>query len=59
MLHLPENFESYNQARKNGFLKMKELKEAGQRIIVDIGGQDTKVIHIQDGQVSDFLMNDK
>ena len=27
--------------------------------IVDIGGQDTKVIHIQDGQVSDFLMNDK
>ena len=27
--------------------------------IVDIGGQDTKVIHIQDGQVVDFLMNDK
>ena len=27
--------------------------------IVDIGGQDTKVIRIQDGQVSDFLMNDK
>ena len=27
--------------------------------IVDIGGQDTKVIHIQDGQVADFLMNDK
>ena len=23
------------------------------------GGQDTKVIHIQDGQVTDFLMNDK
>lgn len=33
MLHLPENFESYNQARKNGFLKMKELKDAGQRIV--------------------------
>lgn len=31
MLRLPENFEPYNQARKNGFLKMKELKEAGQR----------------------------
>jgi len=27
--------------------------------IVDIGGQDTKIIHIQDGQVTDFLMNDK
>ena len=27
--------------------------------IVDIGGQDTKVIHIQNGQVTDFLMNDK
>lgn len=33
MLQLPENFESYNQARKSGFLKMKELKEAGQRIV--------------------------
>lgn len=33
MLPLPENFESYNQARKNGFLKMKELKDAGQRIV--------------------------
>ena len=27
--------------------------------VVDIGGQDTKVIQIQDGQVTDFLMNDK
>lgn len=27
--------------------------------ILDIGGQDTKVIHIRDGQVTDFLMNDK
>lgn len=27
--------------------------------IVDIGGQDTKVIHVRDGQVTDFLMNDK
>jgi predicted CoA-substrate-specific enzyme activase len=27
--------------------------------IVDIGGQDTKVIHICDGQVAEFLMNDK
>lgn len=27
--------------------------------VVDIGGQDTKVIRIRDGQVSDFLMNDK
>ena len=33
MLPLPENFESYAQARKNGFLKMKELKESGQRIV--------------------------
>ena len=28
MLALPENFESYAQARKNGFLKMKELNPA-------------------------------
>ena len=26
---------------------------------MDIGGQDTKIICIQDGAVSDFLMNDK
>ena len=33
MPNLPANFESYNQARKTGFLKMKELKESGQRIV--------------------------
>lgn len=27
--------------------------------IVDVGGQDTKMIRIEDGQVKDFLMNDK
>lgn len=29
MIALPSNFESYNEARKNGVLKMKELKDAG------------------------------
>ena len=29
MLRLPENFESYSEARQAGFLKMKELKEKG------------------------------
>lgn len=28
-------------------------------IIIDVGGQDTKIIQIADGQVKDFLMNDK
>lgn len=32
---------------------------AGQLTVIDIGGQDTKIIRIQDGAVSDFLMNDK
>ncbi len=27
--------------------------------IIDVGGQDTKVITVENGQVSDFLMNDK
>ena len=27
--------------------------------VIDIGGQDTKLIAVQDGQVTDFLMNDK
>jgi predicted CoA-substrate-specific enzyme activase len=29
------------------------------RTVIDIGGQDTKVITLSDGQVTDFLMNDK
>ena len=28
-------------------------------LIIDIGGQDTKIIHTKDGNVIDFLMNDK
>ncbi len=28
-------------------------------LIVDVGGQDTKIIQIEDSQVKDFLMNDK
>ena len=27
--------------------------------IIDVGGQDTKIIKVSDGQVTDFLMNDK
>lgn len=27
--------------------------------IIDIGGQDTKIIDVQDGSVKDFIMNDK
>ena len=26
---------------------------------IDIGGQDTKIIRVEDGRVADFLMNDK
>lgn len=33
MLKLPENFETYADARKAGFLRMKELKEQGTRIV--------------------------
>ena len=32
-LKLPEDFETYQEARKNAFLKMKELKESGRRIV--------------------------
>lgn len=27
--------------------------------VIDIGGQDTKIIYLQDGMVTDFIMNDK
>jgi benzoyl-CoA reductase/2-hydroxyglutaryl-CoA dehydratase subunit BcrC/BadD/HgdB len=33
MEKLPENFETYAEARKAGFLKMKELKESGTRVV--------------------------
>ena len=28
-LNLPANFESYPEARKNGFLRMKDIKDRG------------------------------
>lgn len=28
-------------------------------VIIDVGGQDTKMIQIEEGQVKEFLMNDK
>lgn len=28
-------------------------------VVIDIGGQDTKIIRIEDGRVKDFVMNDK
>lgn len=33
MIQLPKNFETYADARKAGFLRMKELKESGKRIV--------------------------
>ncbi|MCI6257151.1 MAG: 2-hydroxyacyl-CoA dehydratase family protein [Clostridiales bacterium] len=32
-LKLPANFETYNEARQKGFLRMKELKEQGARVV--------------------------
>ena len=31
-LSLPEKFEEFSDARKNGFLKVKELKEQGKKV---------------------------
>ena len=28
-------------------------------VVIDIGGQDTKIIRVEDGRVKDFVMNDK
>lgn len=33
MIQLPENFESYADARKAGFLRMKEIKENGGKVV--------------------------
>lgn len=36
-----------------------ELFDADNLLIIDIGGQDTKIIRLEGGSVTDFLMNDK
>lgn len=33
MTNLPENFESYAEARKKGFLRMKDLKDSGKGVV--------------------------
>ncbi len=35
------------------------LTEMKDFVLIDIGGQDTKIITVKDGAVTDFLMNDK
>lgn len=37
----------------------RELSKSENTTIIDVGGQDTKVISLENGYVSDFLMNDK
>lgn len=37
----------------------RELSGANTTTIIDVGGQDTKVISLENGFVADFLMNDK
>ena len=34
--NLPEIFETFGEARKNGFLTVKELKDNGEKIVVII-----------------------
>ena len=36
-----------------------QLFGEGKLCVIDIGGQDTKIIRIEDGAVADFFMNDK
>lgn len=36
-----------------------EINNMKDTLVIDIGGQDTKVIRIEDGMVKDFIMNDK
>jgi benzoyl-CoA reductase/2-hydroxyglutaryl-CoA dehydratase subunit BcrC/BadD/HgdB len=33
LLKLPENFQDYSEARKQGFIKLKELKERGKKVV--------------------------
>ncbi|MDD3268802.1 MAG: double-cubane-cluster-containing anaerobic reductase, partial [Syntrophomonadaceae bacterium] len=33
MLNLPDNFQNYSEARQQGFMRMKELKEKGKKVV--------------------------
>jgi len=33
MNNLPKNFEEFNETRRNGFIKVKELKDKGQKVV--------------------------
>jgi len=33
LLNLPENFQTYSEARQQGFIRMKELKEKGKKVV--------------------------
>lgn len=33
MINLPDKFDSFNEARRNGFIKAKELKESGKKMV--------------------------
>lgn len=44
---------------KAHFHGAKSQCEADNFVLVDIGGQDCKVIHVTDGYIDDFTMNDK
>ena len=33
MISLPEKFEEFSEARRNGFIKAKELKESGKKLV--------------------------
>jgi predicted CoA-substrate-specific enzyme activase len=37
------------------------LEQSGERdfLLVDVGGQDSKIIYVKDGYIEDFVMNDK
>ena len=45
MIQLPENFETYAEARKAGFLRMKELKESGHFHFIRVSSEPA-LIHL-------------
>ena len=51
-------FDSFHQKRSRDHLGF-SLANRDNCAIIDVGGQDTKVIIVENGMVQDFLMNDK
>lgn len=55
---LQKNFPTITEIRAH-FLGARQQMELDHFVLLEVGGQDTKVLYVKDGRVFDFLTNDR